>query len=125
MIRLRLLGLIFLGGAIGSLARWGLQSLAGHDSPSFALATLGINTAGVFAMALVAPWTARQSPEVRGLVTTGFFGGLTTFSAVMLLLVSPAATWSAVLFVAVSIAAAWTAGALGSAAGGVLWRRLA
>ncbi len=131
------LAAVFLGGAVGTLTRWGLQSLAGSDPLGAALATLVINTAGVFGMAAAAAWTAQGPLWAKGLVNAGFFGGLTTFSAVMLLLVRPPAgavsgsSAAGLLlsagWIALSVSLGWAAARLGAswAAGASAWRAAA
>lgn len=71
--------------------------------------TVAANTAGVFAMAALGPAVGRRSPRVQALVNPGFFGGFTTFSAVMLLALQP----GGVVLLAVSVAAAWAAAVAG------------
>lgn len=75
--------LVFLGGGLGALARYGLAvALAGL--PGFPWAAFVANVAGSFAMGLVVAFAARgfiALPELRLFLTTGFLGGFTTFSA--------------------------------------------
>ncbi|HSC78831.1 MAG TPA: fluoride efflux transporter CrcB [Chitinolyticbacter sp.] len=75
--------LIGLGAAIGAWARWGLSVMLNPLFPTVPLGTLAANwvggyligiTLGVFSLWQTAP------PEVRLFATTGFLGGLTTFS---------------------------------------------
>jgi len=71
------------GAAIGAWARWGLSILLNPIFPTLPLGTLAANLVGGFlmciCMALIAHFEA-MAPELRLLLTTGFLGGLTTFS---------------------------------------------
>jgi CrcB protein len=72
-----------IGAAIGAWGRWGL-SLAFNDLfPLLPLGTLLANLVGGYLMGISMGLVALGgllSPELRLLVTTGFLGGLTTFS---------------------------------------------
>ncbi len=71
------------GAAVGAWMRWGLGALLNPIFPTIPLGTLASNLVGGFlmgvAMAVMGHYEA-LAPEVRLLVTTGFLGGLTTFS---------------------------------------------
>ncbi|MGH8460599.1 MAG: fluoride efflux transporter CrcB [Stenotrophobium sp.] len=71
------------GAALGALLRWWLGALLNPVFPTVPLGTLAANWLGGFimgiAMGLIANYQA-LSPEIRLFVTTGFLGGLTTFS---------------------------------------------
>jgi CrcB protein len=71
------------GAAVGAWARWILSLLLNPLFPTVPLGTLAANLIGGFlmgvCMALIAHYEA-MSPELRLLLTTGFLGGLTTFS---------------------------------------------
>lgn len=78
--------LVGIGGALGSVARYGTGVLVGRLwSSSFPLATLLINVAGSLAMGLFIGWLARTTPawqaDARLFVAVGMFGGFTTFSS--------------------------------------------
>ena len=78
--------LVGLGGAIGSMARFGVGSLVGRFLPmSFPLATLIVNIVGSVAMGLFVGMMARLLPawqeEARLFVAVGVLGGFTTFSS--------------------------------------------
>lgn len=72
-----------LGAAVGAWIRWGLGALLNPVFPTLPLGTLAANLVGGFimgvALAVLGHYEA-LAPEVRLLVTTGFLGGLTTFS---------------------------------------------
>jgi CrcB protein len=71
------------GAAIGAWLRWGLGAVLNPIFPTLPLGTLAANLIGGFlmgiSMAVLGHYEA-LAPEVRLLVTTGFLGGLTTFS---------------------------------------------
>ena len=74
--------LVGLGGALGSMARYGIGLAL--PSVGFPYATLIVNVIGCFCIGLVLPTVARAEtlpPELRLLVVVGFLGGFTTFSA--------------------------------------------
>jgi CrcB protein len=77
--------LIALFGAIGTLARYGLQGLV-HDRTggTFPWGTLLVNLTGCFFLGLVGQFTLSRmvmSPDWRVAIAVGFFGGYTTFSS--------------------------------------------
>ena len=74
--------LVGLGGALGSMARYGVGLAL--PSTGFPYATLAVNVIGCFCIGMAMPAAARLealSPELRLLVVVGFLGGFTTFSA--------------------------------------------
>ncbi len=80
--------LIFLGGGLGALARWGLslgvQSLAEKTAlHRFPAGILACNLLGCLAIgAIFGAFISRQPPSwLFPLAVTGFLGGFTTFSA--------------------------------------------
>jgi CrcB protein len=78
------LGYIVAGGALGTIARWGLQGLVQERlQTSFPAGTLIINLAGSFAVGFlirIGTATTIMSPELRAGVTVGFCGAFTTMS---------------------------------------------
>ncbi len=71
------------GAALGAWSRWGLNVALNPLLPSLPLGTLVANLVGGYLMGLVMGVFALGSsltPEMRLFVTTGFLGGLTTFS---------------------------------------------
>lgn len=74
--------LVCLGGAAGTGTRY-LVNLAFARRVSFPYATLLVNVTGCFLMAAVlhVATTRSLSPDLRLTLTTGFLGGLTTYSA--------------------------------------------
>ncbi|WP_026352824.1 fluoride efflux transporter CrcB [Solimonas variicoloris] len=71
------------GAALGAWLRWLLSLAFNPRVPWLPLGTLAANWGGGYLMGLAMGWIAHAqgvSPEWRLLVTTGFLGGLTTFS---------------------------------------------
>lgn len=72
-------------GAIGTLARYGLQGLVQLRVPSaFPYGTLLVNLSGCFFLGLIGQLALNRmmiSPDWRIAITVGFFGGYTTFSS--------------------------------------------
>ena len=77
--------LIAIFGAIGTLARYGLQGLVQvRVASAFPYGTLLINLTGCFFLGLIGQFTLNRmviSPDWRVAIAVGFFGGYTTFSS--------------------------------------------
>jgi CrcB protein len=78
--------LVGIGGALGSIARYGSGVLVGRIWPTtFPLATMMVNIAGSLAMGLFIGWLARTTPawqaDARLFVAIGVLGGFTTLSS--------------------------------------------
>jgi len=77
--------LIALFGAIGTLARYGLQGVVQIRMGSmFPYGTLLINLSGCFLLGLIGQLTLNRmliSSDLRIAIAVGFFGGYTTFSS--------------------------------------------
>jgi CrcB protein len=77
--------LIAIFGAVGTLARYGLQGLIQiRAGGAFPYGTLLINLTGCFLLGLIGQFTLNRmfiSPDWRVAITVGFFGGYTTFSS--------------------------------------------
>jgi fluoride exporter len=74
---------IGVGAAIGAWIRWGLGIALNPVFPTLPFGTLTANLLGGLLMGLAMEVITRHaimSPEMRLFVTTGFLGGLTTFS---------------------------------------------
>ena len=75
---------IAVAGALGALARYGLQGLvARRATGAFPWGTFVVNVSGAFALGLIFTaaterWT--MSPWLRSALTVGFLGAYTTFS---------------------------------------------
>jgi len=78
-------GILAVGGgaAVGAWMRWGLGIVLNPVFPTLPLGTLAANLIGGLLMGIAMELLTRHAvlpPEARLLVTTGFLGGLTTFS---------------------------------------------
>jgi fluoride exporter len=77
--------LIAIFGAVGTLARYGLQGLVQiRMASTFPYGTLLINLSGCFLLGLIGQFTLNRmviSPDWRVAIAVGFFGGYTTFSS--------------------------------------------
>jgi CrcB protein len=77
--------LIALFGAVGTLARYGLQGVVQlRTGGTFPYGTLLVNLLGCFFLGLIAQFTLNRlviPPEWRVAIAVGFFGGFTTFSS--------------------------------------------
>jgi CrcB protein len=74
---------IFIGGGLGSLARYGLSLLFPYRE-GFPLATFCANIAASFILGLVLGWISKidagSSNQLKLFLVTGFCGGFSTFS---------------------------------------------
>jgi CrcB protein len=74
---------IGIGAASGAWLRWGLGILLNPLFPTLPLGTLAANLLGGFLMGMAMHLLTQHAvltPEIRLAITTGFLGGLTTFS---------------------------------------------
>lgn len=72
------------GAAVGAWLRWGLGIVLNPVFPTVPLGTLASNLVAGFLMGIAMELVTRNAampPEIRLLMTTGFLGGLSTFSA--------------------------------------------
>jgi CrcB protein len=100
---------VFIGGGTGSVLRWFLGMKLNPLHHAIPIGTLTANLAGAFIIGMGLAWFNRMThidPLWKLLVTTGFCGGLTTFSTfsaeVVFLLQDGRAGW-ALLNVAVNL----------------------
>lgn len=80
---LQILFAVFIGGGTGSVLRWVLGMKLNPLHHAIPLGTLTANLAGAFIIGLGLAWFNRMThidPMWKLLLTTGFCGGLTTFS---------------------------------------------
>jgi CrcB protein len=124
-VRPAYLGLVFLGGMGGTLARFGLA--AALPTPGeLPLGIFLINIAGAFALGLLLEALARRGADhgrrraLRLLLGTGFLGGFTTYSALAVdsaLLLGAGRAVEGVAYLAVSVLVGLGATAAGIAVG--------
>ncbi|SNS80269.1 fluoride efflux transporter CrcB [Rhodococcoides kyotonense] len=82
--------LVFVGGVVGTLARYAIETAIPHRSPDWPIATFAINIVGAFVLGLLLEALARRGPDVgarqrlRLLAGTGFCGAFTTYSTLAL-----------------------------------------
>jgi len=119
--------LVALGGAIGSVARYGVGAVAAQLlGAAFPWGTLLVNLSGSFLISLVmhvALAGTAISLELRIFLTTGIMGGYTTYSSFnyeTLALINQRAYGLAGLNVAGTVVGCFVAGVLGLAAGRAL-----
>jgi CrcB protein len=81
-------GVVFAGGCVGGYARYAVGVAWKTPALGFPAATLAVNLAGAFVLAvvIVAATEIRPSRYLRPLLGTGVCGALTTFSAVVVAL---------------------------------------
>lgn len=85
-----LLGLVALGGAVGSGLRYALTLALPAESGAWPWATFAVNLLGAFALGWLLESLARRGPEtdrlrrLRLFAGTGVLGGFTTYSALAL-----------------------------------------
>ena len=75
---------VIVGGALGCVLRWLFALKLNGLFPSLPLGTLAVNLVGCLVIGLALAWFAKVpdlDPVWRTLITTGFCGGLTTFSS--------------------------------------------
>ncbi|MGA2777046.1 MAG: fluoride efflux transporter CrcB [Steroidobacteraceae bacterium] len=92
---------VSVGGVLGCLLRWALALLLNSYFPTIPPGTLAANLIGCYIIGVaIAFFTAYPgfAPEWRLLLTTGFCGGLTTFSTfsaeIVVLLQSGRSSWA-------------------------------
>lgn len=121
--------LVFTGGVVGTLARYGIEAGIPHESPQWPVATFAINLSGAFLLGVLLEALARRGADTgvrrrcRLLAGTGFCGAFTTYSTFALeavLLARDGRTTTAALYAIATVVlgalAAWAGIAAGSAA---------
>ncbi|MDC9621612.1 fluoride efflux transporter CrcB [Xenorhabdus sp. XENO-7] len=74
---------VFIGGGLGSVLRWLISSRLNNASTPLAVGTLTANCVGAFIIGLGLAYFNKAThldPVWKLMLTTGFCGGLTTFS---------------------------------------------
>jgi CrcB protein len=106
---------IFVGGGLGTLARAALAEAFPHAATAWPWPTFGVNVAAAFLLGYFATRLQERMPLSsyrRPLLTTGFCGGLSTFSTMeveILKMLSAHAYGLAAGYAAASIAAGYAA----------------
>src|SRR6059058_6187647 len=76
-------GLVFGGGCLGGWARYAVTTAWSAPASRLPWSTLVVNTSGAFVLGAILALAASGPRWLRPLAGTGFCGGLTTFSAVV------------------------------------------
>jgi fluoride exporter len=111
--------LVFVGGGLGSLCRYGLAALVqSRANVTFPVGTLVVNILGCIVIGVVARQvtTMQSDVMVRAALITGFCGGFTTFSAFSyetVALIGSGEWGKAALYVGASVAACLAGTAIG------------
>lgn len=82
----QVLALVFLGGCVGGVTRYAVVRRWPAGSGGFPWSTFAVNVAGAFVLAVlvvIVVEALREATRLRPLIGTGFCGGLTTFSSVV------------------------------------------
>lgn len=116
-LRPELVGLVVLGGTVGTSLRDAIEGTFGTPAGQFPWATFAINVSGAFLLgcllellALVAPGRRRRALQLT--LGTGLLGGYTTYSTFVLETVAlgtPASGATALLYAASSLVAGFAA----------------
>ena len=117
---------IGVAGALGALARYGLDGAVARRATAFPWATFVVNVSGSFLLGLVFTLFGERltvAPWVRGAIAIGFLGAYTTFSTLSLETYRLLETRSVALAFA-NIAGSAAAGLLALYGGVVLGRAL-
>ncbi len=82
---MKYLGLVFLGGGAGSIARYMVTKLVSDRMGGIPFGTLAVNLIGCFLIGVIyaalQKYSIGNQTEIKLLLATGFCGGFTTFSA--------------------------------------------
>jgi CrcB protein len=108
---------VLIGGILGTAARLGIDDLIPHTPTTFPLSTLIINILGSLALGILIARVWPSAPAwLRAGIGPGVLGGFTTFSAVMVSMVTLAANGQVVLalvYLVVTLVLGFGAAALG------------
>lgn len=84
---LPVLGVISVGGLLGTLSRYGVSVVIPYEPGKFAWATFGVNVVGCFLMGILMvllDYARPGHPLLRPFLGVGVLGGFTTFSTYVL-----------------------------------------
>jgi CrcB protein len=119
--------LIALGGALGSLARYGLGGLVQGNRLNFPAGTLAVNLLGCLVMGFLGWWihAGLAKPPLRLFLGIGFLGAFTTFSTFSLETMSlfrEHSSGAALLYLSASVLGCLLAFAVGYLIASAIWR---
>jgi CrcB protein len=112
--------LVALGGAAGSVARYGAYRLWPAGAGGWPVATLTVNLLGSFAIGLLYMYIAARASSVdnaRLFWMTGVLGGFTTYSAFALESALLGFSWTGLVYVAATLLGCLAAALLGMKVG--------
>ena len=115
--------LVAMGGALGSVARYGAYRLWPMGASGWPVATLTVNLLGSFAIGLIYMYVAARgisADNARLFWMTGVLGGFTTYSAFAMETVLLGFSGVALAYVAATVIGCLAAAILGMKLGGVL-----
>ncbi len=115
--------LVAMGGALGSVARYGAYRLWPMGASGWPVATLTVNLLGSFAIGLIYMYVAARgisADNARLFWMTGVLGGFTTYSAFALETVLLGFSGVALAYVAATVIGCLAAAIFGMKVGGVL-----
>jgi CrcB protein len=104
------LAAVFVGGGLGTLARYVLAAHHPADVGAFPWVTLLVNLSGSLAIGLLVPVTehvSHRAPSLRPLLVIGFLGGWTTYSTLAVdatLLLQHGDVFTSVAYLAATVA---------------------
>jgi CrcB protein len=115
--------LVAIGGATGSVARYGAYRLWPSAGGGWPVATLAVNVLGSFAIGLLYMYVAARgaSPDnARLFWMTGVLGGFTTYSAFALESALLGFSWTGLAYIAATVLGCLVAALLGLKVGALL-----
>jgi CrcB protein len=115
--------LVAMGGALGSVARYGAYRLWPMGSSGWPVATLTVNLLGSFSIGLLYMYVAARggsADNARLFWMTGVLGGFTTYSAFAIETVLLGFSMTALAYVAATVLGCLAAAILGVKIGGAL-----
>src|SRR5262245_59710916 len=115
--------LVAIGGAAGSVARYGAYRLWPVAGGGWPVATMAVHIIGSFAIGLVFAFVAvrgASAATARVFWTTGVLGGFTTYSAVALETALLGFSWTGVAYAAGTVVGCLVATLLGMKIGALL-----
>lgn len=115
--------LVAVGGAAGSVARYGAYRLWPVAAGGWPVATVTVNVLGSFCIGLVYTYVAARgasADNARVFWMTGVLGGFTTYSAFALETALLGFSWTGVLYVAATVISCLVATLLGMKIGALL-----